>query len=79
MGDLSRQPSSQEQGLTVSEAEQRVWRAVDELEEVINHFNHTPGKRDEARRADLASMLMSLLAERFGIVPPTRESSDTER
>jgi len=73
MGDLSQRPSSQEQGLTVSEAERRVWKAVDELEEVINQVDNTPGKRDKTRRADLASTLMSFLAERYGIVPPARE------
>jgi hypothetical protein len=56
--------------LSVSEAEQRVWKAVDELEEAINLLNKTPGKKDEARRADLASLLMSILARKFGITAP---------
>ena len=76
MDDLTQEPGSQKQGLTVSEAEQRVWKAVDELEEVINQVDNTPGKRDVARRADLASMLMSFLAKRYGIIPPTIESLD---
>ena len=78
MDDLSQQSGLQAQGLTPSEAEQRVWKAVDELEEVINQVDNTPGKRDEARRAELASMLMSFLAKRYGIILPTKESLDTK-
>ena len=59
--------------LSVKEAEQRVWKAVDELEEVINSVDGTPGKRNKARRVELASSLMSLLAKKFGIVPPTKK------
>lgn len=79
MGDLSQQSRSQGQPLTVSEAEQRVWKAVDELEEVINQVDNTPGKRDKTRRAELASTLMSFLAERYGIVPPKGERADTQK
>ncbi len=57
--------------LSVKEAEERVLKAVDELEEVINRANGTPRKRDKIRRADLTSHLMSLLAECYGIAPPT--------
>lgn len=60
--------------LSVTEAEERVLKAVDELEEVINKVDGTPGKRDKARRAELASTLMSFLATRYGIVPPTKKS-----
>jgi hypothetical protein len=56
--------------LLLEEVEQRVWKAVDELEEVINKVDGTPGKRDKTRREKLASSLMSLLAEKYGIVPP---------
>ena len=56
--------------LPLKEAEQRVWKAVDELEEAINRVDGTSGKRDEARRAEIASTLMSFLAKRYGIVPP---------
>ena len=78
MGDFSQQSSSHEQPLSISEAEWRVWKAVDELEEIINQVDNTPGKRDEARRTELASMLMSFLAKRYAIVPPTKESPGTK-
>lgn len=59
--------------LSLEEAEKRVLKAVDELEEVINKIDGTPGKKDEARRADLASTLMSLLAEKYGFAPPKKK------
>lgn len=55
--------------LSIGAAEKQIWRAVDELEEAINTFNNTPGMRDEKRRKDLASTLMSLLAQKYGITP----------
>jgi len=57
--------------ITVSEAEERVRRAVDYLEEEINRIDGTPGKRDEERRKHLASTLMTSLAEKYRIVPTT--------
>jgi len=64
---LPQEDSSRKQPFSIEEAEKQVWRAVDELEDAINTFNNTPGKRDEVRRADLASTLMSLLAQKYGI------------
>lgn len=78
MADYPQSINSQEQPLTTPEAEQQIWKAVDELEALINKFNNTPSRKDTARRADLASHLMSLLAEKYGIVPPREESTDSK-
>lgn len=57
--------------LSVEDFDQRVERAVDELEQAINRIDGTPGKRDEKRRAALASVMASLLAEKYGgVIPP---------
>ena len=78
MSTFAQGDNSQKQALIASEAEQRVWKAVDELEEVINKVDNTPGKQDKRRRANLASTLMSLLAETYGIIPPDDPSSKIE-
>ena len=46
-----------------SEAETRVKRAVDYLEEQINRIDETPEKKNKARRKDLASIFMTLIEE----------------
>jgi len=56
--------------MPVAKAVERVERATDELEELLNRHDGTPGKKDKQRRAELASTLMSLLAEWYEIVPP---------
>jgi hypothetical protein len=57
--------------LPLSEAEARTGRAVDYLEEQINRINGTSGRRDQERNEYLSSLFISLLAEEYGILPPT--------
>lgn len=56
--------------MTVSEAEKRVEKAVNYLEEQINRIDETPGKRNNARRRKLSSTVMTSLAEKYRILPP---------
>lgn len=56
--------------MTIEEANERVRRGVDELEEILNQFNNTPGLRDEVRRADLSSLLMSFIMDTYGLAAP---------
>lgn len=56
--------------LSIEEAERRVQYAVDYLEGEINRIDGTPGKRDVERRKQLASILMTSLAEKYSISPP---------
>ena len=62
--------SGEERMLSIEEAEERVWKSVDDLEAILNKVNNQPGKRDETRRAHLAAHFMELLAKTHGIKPP---------
>ena len=65
--------------ISVSEAEKRVQRAVDYLEEQINRIDETPGKRNKQRRKHLASIFMTLLAEKFRIIPPRKRKAKEQK
>lgn len=65
--------------LSLPDLEARAQEAVDELEAVINRISQTPGLRDESRHAHLLSLYMSLLAERFGVLPPDSNPIDEKK
>jgi hypothetical protein len=79
-GDNQIMPTNREGILSFAQAEARVQKAAEEVEEAINTFNGTFGEINEVRRADLASVFISLLAEKYTITPPfnTIEVSDDE-
>ena len=54
--------------LIFEEAQERVRRAVDEMEKVINEVNETPGLRDDRRREYLSEQCWLFLNEEFGVV-----------
>ena len=53
--------------LPFEEAQERVRRAVDEMEKVINEANDTPGLQDAMRHEYLSKQCMSFLEEEFGV------------
>ncbi len=59
--------------ITVSEAERRVWEAVEKMEEALNDLDQTVGKIDEEQRDVLASMFMKFLTQRYVIVPDRQQ------
>ena len=69
-GDNQTMPTNREGILSFAQADARVLKAVEEVEEAINKFNERFGEANEVRRADLASVFMSLLAEKYTITPP---------
>ncbi len=56
----------QNRPLSLDEAKQRVRRAVDAMEKIINEINNTPGMWDPERREYLSEQCWSFLEEEFG-------------
>jgi len=52
--------------LSPLEAEERVRRAVDVMEKIINEINNTPGMWDPKRRVYLSEQCWSFLEEEYG-------------
>ena len=57
--------------ITASEAEKRVWKVVDMIEQIMNREDRPPSEQEDTWREGLASTIFSLFAEEYNIVPDT--------
>jgi hypothetical protein len=65
--------------MSISEAEKIVEKAVDYLEEQIDRIDETPGRRNKTRRKYLTAIFMTLLAEKYRIVPPKKRKAKKQK
>src|SRR6266702_1471654 len=51
--------------ITASEAEKRVWKVVDMIEQIMNREDRPPSEQEDTWREGLASTIFSLFAEEY--------------